>query len=205
MIYIAIHMLKLILHTLDFEKAIKQVHSKMIIGILLFNMFYIDKTTYATIKNTSLTLQSPNCLCHLGWKQTHYKQCFSSINSRLPINSRTPLHIAARYGENECISTLLRLGSDMESKDKDGSTPLVLAAWKHHCSAIKILIHSGAKISNLHKKFHASVDKCMKIKSQSHSTRKYQVTKKKITINWNITGINNSNHLVIDIVLVRTN
>ena len=165
----------------------------MIIGILLFHMFYIDKMTYATIRNISLALQSPNCLCRLGWKQTHYKQCFSSINSRLPVNGRTPLHIAARYGQNECISTLLRLGSNMETKDKDGSTPLALAAWKHHCSVIKILIHSGAKTSYLHKEFHARVDKCMKIKSQSHSTRKNQVTPETITINWNDTGINNSN------------
>lgn len=165
----------------------------MIIRILLFHMFYIDKTTYATIRNTSLTLQSPNCLCRLGWKQTYYKQCFYTINSRLPMNGRTPLHIAARYGQNECISTLLRLGSNMETKDKDGSTPLALAAWKHHCSAIKILIHSGAKTSYLHKEFHTRVDKCIKIKSQSHTTRKNQVTRKSITISWNRTGIYNSN------------
>ena len=110
-------------------------------------MFYIDKTTYATIRNTSLTLQSPNCLCQLGWKQTHYKQCFSSINSRLPINGRTPLHIAAKHGNQAIAKILIENGADIDSLASKNLTPLMIAIQFNMPSIAKFLIEQGASLN----------------------------------------------------------
>ena len=58
--------------------------------------------------------------------------------------NRTALHVAARYGRHECIEGLILNGADIEKQDKDGRTPLELAAWKSHCLAIQELVRLGA-------------------------------------------------------------
>ena len=62
-----------------------------------------------------------------------------------PKTRRTALHIAARFGFHECIKELIVNGADIERKDKDGKTPLELAAWKNHCQTIQELVRLGAK------------------------------------------------------------
>ena len=107
-------------------------------------------------------LETRNCLCNLGWELTNYKRCFISVNSKLPQTGRTSLHIAARHGVNECVSILLRNGSDVEAQDKNGATPLALAAWQNHCGVVKTLVDSGSKTNNLEEKIRIKVDTCLK-------------------------------------------
>ena len=114
-----------------------------------------------TLSEKLNTLESKNCLCQLGWRVTHYKRCFTSVKSKLLQSNRSPLHIAARYGVNDCIPTLLHLGSMLEAKDKDWATPLALAAWGNYCSTVKILLDNGANRSNLMKNAQKKVDRCL--------------------------------------------
>ena len=107
-------------------------------------------------------LETRNCLCNLGWELTNYKRCFISVNSKLPQTGRTSLHIAARHGVNECVSILLRNGSEVEAKDREGATPLALAAWQNHCGVVKTLVDSGSKTHNLEEKLRIKVDTCLK-------------------------------------------
>ena len=130
-------------------------------GLFLSFILCINKTMLETLSEKLNTLESKNCLCQLGWRITYYKRCFTSVKSKLLQSNRSPLHIAARYGVNECIPTLLHLGSMLEAKDKDGATPLALAAWGNHCSTINILLDNGAKSSNLMKNAKEKVDKCL--------------------------------------------
>ena len=136
-------------------------------GLYILCIFCINKTMLETLSEKLNTLESKNCLCQLGWRITYYKRCFTSVKSKLLLSNRSPLHIAARYGVNECIPTLLHLGSMLEAKDKDGATPLALAIWGNYCSTVKILLNNGANRSNLMKNAQEKVDRCL-IKTNPH-------------------------------------
>ena len=64
------------------------------------------------------------------------------ISSKLPPLDRTPLHFAAEAG---CGSSILRLlvssGADLEAEDKDGKTPVQVAAKGAH----QLLVNLGAR------------------------------------------------------------
>lgn len=70
--------------------------------------------------------------------------------------------MAARYGNEQCIGVLVKHGANTEAKDKDGKTPMVLAAWKRHCNVIRILIKLGAKRETAGKKYSENIDECLK-------------------------------------------
>ena len=59
-------------------------------------------------------------------------------------DQRTALHIAARYGQTECAKILIQNGAVVNGLDKDGKSPLQLAAWKNHCGVMKELVKSRA-------------------------------------------------------------
>ena len=59
-------------------------------------------------------------------------------------DQRTALHIAARYGNDECTKALIKAGAVVDAVDKDRKTPLALAAWQNHCGVMKELIQAGA-------------------------------------------------------------
>jgi len=59
-------------------------------------------------------------------------------------DQRTALHIAARYGQTECAKILIQKGAVVDGLDKDGKSPLQLAAWKNHCGVMKELVKSRA-------------------------------------------------------------
>ena len=59
-------------------------------------------------------------------------------------DQRTALHIAARYGQTECAKILIQNGAVVDGLDKDGKSPLQLAAWKNHCGVMKELVKSRA-------------------------------------------------------------
>jgi len=62
-------------------------------------------------------------------------------------HSRSPLHDAARHGSLEAVQALIDAGADLEARDEDGSTPLMLAD-RHQASSIDIseaLLDGGAE------------------------------------------------------------
>ena len=67
----------------------------------------------------------------------------------MPNTKRTALHVAARFGNAECIPILVRFGANIETGDKDGKTALELAVWKKHCLAAQELEKLGANKKGL--------------------------------------------------------
>jgi hypothetical protein len=53
---------------------------------------------------------------------------------------------AARKGQTDHLRTLLSQGASIESKDKDGRTPLMWAARNGHAEVVKLLVERGANL-----------------------------------------------------------
>ena len=45
------------------------------------------------------------------------------------LNQMTPLHVAAAAGEDDVLRILARLGADLEAREENGRTPLMVCAW----------------------------------------------------------------------------
>ena len=56
----------------------------------------------------------------------------------------TPLHVAAALGNAETVTTLLKAGADIESRDNDGATPLHVAAALGNADGITAVLKAGA-------------------------------------------------------------
>ena len=61
-------------------------------------------------------------------------------------NGKTPLHVAAYYGQVEALKTLLQLSADIQAKTADGMTPLHVAAGNGHVETLKTLMQLSADI-----------------------------------------------------------
>ena len=96
-------------------------------------------------------------------------KCFAGIDTTLTKNKRTALHVAAREGKEICLATLIRNGATLNLKDKDGATPLALAAWKNHCNIINQLTLAGAQNKSLTGKQIRNIQKCLKEKPKGDS------------------------------------
>ena len=57
---------------------------------------------------------------------------------------RTPLHIAALWGDVEIVEVLLERGADPNVKDDNGQTPLHIAAQEGHVDVVRVLLERGA-------------------------------------------------------------
>lgn len=62
---------------------------------------------------------------------------------------RTPLCVAASMSQPAACSTLLRLGADVNHRDRHGMAPLELACWKGHAHVARALLESGADHSSV--------------------------------------------------------
>jgi len=57
------------------------------------------------------------------------------------------LHWAAWRGRKEIAELLIAKGADLNTKNKDGGTPLHNAAWKGHVEIAKLLIVKNADVN----------------------------------------------------------
>ena len=57
----------------------------------------------------------------------------------------TPLIEAARYGHDDTAKALIDHGAEIEAKNNDNQTALMLAVQNDHKSVVKVLSEAGAK------------------------------------------------------------
>ncbi|KAL7721149.1 Rab GTPase activating protein [Entamoeba marina] len=62
----------------------------------------------------------------------------SNINWVSPIDGATPLHLASMYGKTLFVQQLLKVGSELDAKTKDGNTPLQSAV---KAGRTKVCVH----------------------------------------------------------------
>ena len=60
---------------------------------------------------------------------------------------KTLLHKSVEQGDNKVVSALLDLKSNVNSKDLEGITPLMIAASKGYVDLVSILIKAGADVN----------------------------------------------------------
>ncbi len=121
--------------------------------------------------NYNLELVCP--LRRLGWNaiglpKMQRKRCqvavmiliengFNPKNTNHTDNSlNTPLHDAAFIGNKEIIDVLVKNGAtaDIEAKNADGFTPLMIAAFSQQAESFSCLVHYGANLNVTHEKMY---------------------------------------------------
>ena len=55
--------------------------------------------------------------------------------------------IAARKGWGDALQMLIEVGADLDARDKEGQTAILLAVAKNRVEAVRILIEAGADIN----------------------------------------------------------
>ena len=60
----------------------------------------------------------------------------------------TPLHSAARFGNADTVTDLLKAGANIEAKDKNGETPLHSAVISNNAETVTALLNAGADIES---------------------------------------------------------
>ena len=81
-----------------------------------------------------------------------YKELKGYVEAGFMINlpmmsfaNRTPLHIAAENGKENCLNLLISSGANVNIKDQYQITPLMLALRNKSKDCVKILIQAGAR------------------------------------------------------------
>ena len=111
-------------------------------------------------------------------------KCLPSLKSVWPNTKRTALHVVARHGHSKCIPILVESGANTETLDKDGKTPLALAAWQNDCESIQELLKAGARVEKVETRHLKNIDLCeeRRIHQMNHPIadfRKMETSKKK--------------------------
>ena len=57
-----------------------------------------------------------------------------------PIDGRSPMHLAADYGQLEVLQYLVSKGADLNAKDKHGISVILAAIWEGHGQCVKFLL-----------------------------------------------------------------
>ncbi|GKT54455.1 ankyrin repeat protein [Colletotrichum tofieldiae] len=58
--------------------------------------------------------------------------------------SMTPVHLAAHYGQNDVLATMVNAGVDLDTRTWPGFTPLFSAVKAGHLATVRLLITAGA-------------------------------------------------------------
>ena len=69
-----------------------------------------------------------------------------NINKKFSSN-KTFLHRACEQGHYQLTELLLDKGADIESKDKEGNTPLMYVSYESNFLIVELLLDRGAKIN----------------------------------------------------------
>jgi hypothetical protein len=56
-------------------------------------------------------------------------------------NRRTALHFVAGLGNEECVQLLMEAGAEVEPADKEGFTPLHIAAGEQSSRNVRFIVH----------------------------------------------------------------
>ncbi|KAJ0313079.1 hypothetical protein COL5a_003929 [Colletotrichum fioriniae] len=59
-------------------------------------------------------------------------------------SSMTPLHLAAHYGQNDVLATMISTGVDLDTRTWPGFTPLFAAVRAGHLDTVRLLLAAGA-------------------------------------------------------------
>ena len=110
-------------------------------------------------------------------------ECLASVKSVWPNTKRTALHVVARHGHSKCISILIESGANTETLDKDGKTPLALAAWQNDCESIQELLKAGARVEKVERTHLKNIDLCeeRRIHQMNHQIEHFRETSNKKT------------------------
>nr|5DNE_A Chain A, L-asparaginase [Cavia porcellus]5DNE_B Chain B, L-asparaginase [Cavia porcellus]5DNE_C Chain C, L-asparaginase [Cavia porcellus]5DNE_D Chain D, L-asparaginase [Cavia porcellus] len=87
-------------------------------------------------------------LAHAG--ELEALQALMELGSDLRLkdsNGQTLLHVAARNGRDGVVTMLLHRGMDVNARDRDGLSPLLLAVQGRHRECIRLLRKAGACLS----------------------------------------------------------
>lgn len=68
------------------------------------------------------------------------------VNIRGGWRVESPLHAASRAGRPDVIACLMEAGAHTEVRDRNNDTPLLLAAWLGHATAVAKLLTAGARV-----------------------------------------------------------
>ena len=103
-------------------------------------------------------------------------KCLPSVKSVWPNTKRTALHVVARHGHSKCISILVQNGANTEKLDKDGKTPLALAAWQNDCESIQELLKAGARVEKVGTKHLKTIELCeeRRIHQMNHQIEQFR-------------------------------
>ena len=94
----------------------------------------------------SLTYEPPEYKLRRPVSRAYNIWSLASIYLEL-ITGLTPLSYAARNCRKAVVKLLLERGADVEARDKDSLTPLLLhAAWNGHKAIVRLLLEKGADI-----------------------------------------------------------
>ncbi|XP_023177418.1 myotrophin [Drosophila hydei] len=74
--------------------------------------------------------------------QTAFSNDTQKVNTE--IKGRFPIHYAADFGQLNVLQFLVKLGADVNRKDKHGITPLLAAVWEGHTKCVEFLLEKGA-------------------------------------------------------------
>ncbi|XP_016994928.1 myotrophin [Drosophila takahashii] len=65
-----------------------------------------------------------------------------NVNDQMGV--RFPLHYAADFGQLKLLKFFVRIGAEVDRKDKYGITPLLAAIWEGHTRCVEFLLQMGA-------------------------------------------------------------
>ena len=60
--------------------------------------------------------------------------------------AQTDLHWATRTGQLTVLANQLAQGAEVDARDQDGMTPLLLAAQRGHLEMVRLLLAAGADV-----------------------------------------------------------
>jgi len=125
--------------------------------IYFIYVFILDGTSTQEPSKTSVPISNNTTQTqHSGFVTTTVESCPKSeevnmyfginVNCQTEISRDTALTIACAGGHEDLVKLLLVRGANIEHRNNEGHTPLILAVTRNFIKIVKILINNGANI-----------------------------------------------------------